>query len=894
MKKLFIPIVFAVLIGVLCISPNAEALKNVFIGSPEIDGILRLLRQFEMEEDVGTQTAKTGFATIWPADDTLYFLDDSTGVVTDLGAGAAGGDPDQNLWETFTSDSGTTTANSTTDTFKIAGGTNTTTSISGDTLTIAVTGGNGDVTAGANLGNNLLIRGDGAGKGIQNSGITVDDSDNVSGVGTIATGVATVTGVINTSVGIDGVGAVDLDYGSADITDHTFTTDGVGTAEIVLPAGAIDSTEILDDTIANADMADNSINSAEYVDGSIDTAHYAAGSVDVTAMGADSVGESELIEAMNFTATGTWNFLDVGTGANGAWDLTIGNTGTYGALEIGNFGLYSSSFSASGMDLDKAILFRQQGNIGVGNDPGIEFCWMEQGNTVRMAIPESGAGNATAMIRSVTIAGPYSQVTGNDIVLGDTWTTFNTNLDFDTGGTGADLFVQDDLEVEGEIYTHGTILMDADDANQLTITTANITSDRTWTFPDDEIALNDLMVGSGAGTFVYTAKSAISLSDFSDDLSHTPEGTAVLSTGEAGGTKFLREDGDNTCSWQAVTAVHDGTITWTGTSTLESGSAFQFGDGTDATLTHTYANTGTDVSVAYSTAAMAVTGALTATNLSGTNTGDQIINTADIADVSVTATEFAELETIGATTISAAQWTGLGGATTAGIALWDDADNVAQLVTLGLTATASEINTPLDGASVTLTEFQELETIGATTISANQWAILGAMPASTRVTMLNGFTMPDSSGDVFMQPHSINAGVNGVWSHGVWLYSNGGARSGLHGSFNIPSDYVDGADVVIVWSTQEITEDVEWDFDYRSVGGNDAESLDNTIQTQVGTNDTAPSVADERMELTIALTDGDIAANDTFQWILFRDTADAGDTIGTDTYVIDVLFEYDK
>tara|TARA_B100001250_G_scaffold288078_1_gene249835 strand:+ start:456 stop:1304 length:849 start_codon:yes stop_codon:yes gene_type:complete len=32
-----------------------------------------------------------------------------------------------------------------------------------------------------------------------------------------------------------------------------------------------------------------------------------------------------------------------------------------------------------------------------------------------------------------------------------------------------------------------------------------------------------------------------------------PEGTVVKSTGEAGGTKFLREDGDGTSSWQAVT-----------------------------------------------------------------------------------------------------------------------------------------------------------------------------------------------------------------------------------------------------------------------------------------------------------------------------------------------------
>jgi hypothetical protein len=53
---------------------------------------------------------------------------------------------------------------------------------------------------------------------------------------------------------LDATGAVDMDYGSADITDHTFTTDGTGTAEVALPAGSIDSTELLNDTILNADI----------------------------------------------------------------------------------------------------------------------------------------------------------------------------------------------------------------------------------------------------------------------------------------------------------------------------------------------------------------------------------------------------------------------------------------------------------------------------------------------------------------------------------------------------------------------------------------------------------------------------------------------------------------
>lgn len=48
-----------------------------------------------------------------------------------------------------------------------------------------------------------------------------------------------VTGLVTTSVGIDGVGAVDLDYGSADITDHSFTTND---CTFIIDGGATIST----------------------------------------------------------------------------------------------------------------------------------------------------------------------------------------------------------------------------------------------------------------------------------------------------------------------------------------------------------------------------------------------------------------------------------------------------------------------------------------------------------------------------------------------------------------------------------------------------------------------------------------------------------------------------
>jgi collagen type VII alpha len=56
-------------------------------------------------------------------------------------------------------------------------------------------------------------------------------------------------------------------------------------------------------------------------------------------------------------------------------------------------------------------------------------------------------------------------------------------------------------------------------------------------------------------TLIDTADSR--LSDARTPTAHSHEGTAILSTGETGGTKFLREDGDGTCSWQTLAGGGD-------------------------------------------------------------------------------------------------------------------------------------------------------------------------------------------------------------------------------------------------------------------------------------------------------------------------------------------------
>ena len=53
----------------------------------------------------------------------------------------------------------------------------------------------------------------------------------------------------------------------------------------------------------------------------------------------------------------------------------------------------------------------------------------------------------------------------------------------------------------------------------------------------------DTLVWDNSGSDVETTIQSLTSAD---------EGTAVKSTGESGGTKFLREDGDGTCSWQTI------------------------------------------------------------------------------------------------------------------------------------------------------------------------------------------------------------------------------------------------------------------------------------------------------------------------------------------------------
>tara|TARA_R110002074_G_scaffold161515_1_gene319677 strand:+ start:258 stop:2303 length:2046 start_codon:yes stop_codon:yes gene_type:complete len=101
---------------------------------------------------------------------------------------------------------------------------------------------------------------------------------------------------------------------------------------------------------------------------------------------------------------------------------------------------------------------------------------------------------------------------------------------------------------------------------------------------------NEVLTTDGTGKIKFVSKSS-----FSSEIEDV-EGTEIKSTGETGGTKFLREDGDGTSSWQtvagggsAITIKEEGTALATAASSLNftGNGVIASGTGVDKTITIT-------------------------------------------------------------------------------------------------------------------------------------------------------------------------------------------------------------------------------------------------------------------------------------------------------------------
>jgi hypothetical protein len=156
-----------------------------------------------------------------------------------------------------------------------------------------------------------------------------------------------------------------------------------------------------------------------------------------------------------------------------------------------------------------------------------------------------------------------------------------------------------------------------------------------------------------------------------------------------------------------------------------------------------------------------------------------------------------------------------------------------------------------------------------------------------------GFANPSggTAGAVFAEPYAIKA-TNDVWNRMVWVFTDTATRDGLHAGFVVPKNYTGDPKFVVVWTSTVTTGNVVWDADYRTVAGDDANSLDQTSNEEsVTVTDAAPGAAHRRMEATMPLTAANFVADDEVESALFRDGA-AADTLAGAVLLFQWLFEY--
>jgi putative transposon-encoded protein len=147
----------------------------------------------------------------------------------------------------------------------------------------------------------------------------------------------------------------------------------------------------------------------------------------------------------------------------------------------------------------------------------------------------------------------------------------------------------------------------------------------------------------------------------------------------------------------------------------------------------------------------------------------------------------------------------------------------------------------------------------------------------------------DTSGNVYPKPSAIDD-VNDRFSHEILAFKDSGTRIGACAPFTVPKNYVSTPKVVIVWKSTATAGAVVWDADAKAVA--DGESLDPSTDDDAQTvTTTTPGTARLRKDSTLSLS-GTYAPDDEVLLAVYRDGAQAADTLAAEALFEGVFFEY--
>jgi hypothetical protein len=245
------------------------------------------------------------------------------------------------------------------------------------------------------------------------------------------------------------------------------------------------------------------------------------------ALSLSNTTNSSTTSLLNLTVAGTTQDLAIKmVGVGSSPTVTIGLPGASNTFEgyvgatLSGTRLFSFDRTNQSATLDGALTVT--GIISSGS--GVEVITTAAGKLKFSAVEQAGAteGQTMSWNNSGGVWEPRTPTGSGDMILASAQTN-----------TGAKTFNTATLLLNNVAGTF---------TGQFTNTN---TADRTYTLPD--AAGTMLLLNTDYGT-----PSALVLTNATGY-----EGTSVISTGETGATKFLREDGDGTSSWQAVTGFGD-------------------------------------------------------------------------------------------------------------------------------------------------------------------------------------------------------------------------------------------------------------------------------------------------------------------------------------------------
>ncbi len=455
----------------------------------------------------------------------------------------------------------------------------------------------GDVSAAANLTDNAIVRGDGGAKGVQASGVTIDDSDNISTSGTLGAGAATVTSLNNSEGNITNVGDIALDSISADAsniavkpsgainlqpsgdTDDYLTVTTTGNEPIIGTSGSCDlnvtssANVVLDLAATNKVFLDGTTTrtgSTELldIDATIDTSTATTDVTTVTLTPDRAAADTGGTRGVYANITGSGNM------ANGEWLYNYGgiyNTSDCATATANAAIFYAGSSTADAQcndygvyvesGYDTAGLFGGTLQTGLNGADGQLNIYSEQGGTDYSVTVNPHA----AMTENVTYTLPAADATSNGQVLA---CTTGGALSWSDAGTGAG-------DVDGPGSSTDNAVVRFDGTGGKTLQNSGVTID------DSNNISTSGTLGAGAATVTSLNNSEGNITNVGDialdSISADASNIAVTPSGAIN----LQPSGDTDDYLIVATASNVPTISTAGSSNLNitaSGGTISFND----------------------------------------------------------------------------------------------------------------------------------------------------------------------------------------------------------------------------------------------------------------------------------------------------------------------------